>query len=104
MPDEKLVEQKKKVEVLPTKQVKKEALAAIVVDTLADELPAHVQEKLPSEGVMVKQAPKGKLTVKTDIVSELPPAGIVATSKASKEYVAKQKKDYCRGYMTYKYC
>ena len=85
----KIVKRRKPV----SKKDKKEVLDAIVVDMLADKLPNEDQKELPDEGAMVTQASGEQVTIKTDIVSELPKAGIVVTPEISEKEVEEQKKN-----------
>lgn len=54
-----------------TKQDKIEALDAVVIDMLTDELPIKMQNKLPNGGNTVLQAPGDKLIIKTSIVDKI---------------------------------
>lgn len=65
-----------------TRQDKKDALDAVVVDILSDELSVDVQEKLPEGVNAVVQAPGDKLVVKTGIVDEISKATPGAPGKS----------------------
>ena len=73
MPETGKKHEEKVLEVL--EQDKKDALDAVVIDMLADELPQIIQKELPNGGNTIVQAPGDKLTIKTGVVNELPKAG-----------------------------
>lgn len=76
-----------------SKEDKKEVLDAIVVDMLADKLPDEQQKELPDGGVLITQTLGETVAIKTDVVSELPKAGMVVTSEISEKEVESEKKN-----------